>query len=101
MGEAVKPVLKADLKGRTVLLVGSTTGIGLEAAKHFAGMGPKRLILTGRNQEKGKAVEQGMWCISYLFAFVTNQHRQFRPFGIRLGLLLWRLGRSSWLILPL
>lgn len=57
----LRPALQADLKGRTVLLVGSTTGIGLETAKHFARMGPKRLIVTGRNAEKCKVVEQGMW----------------------------------------
>ena len=57
--EGLRPVLKADLKGRTVLLVGSTTGIGLETAKHFARMGPNRLIVTGRDLEKCKAVEQG------------------------------------------
>ena len=47
-----KPATIADLAGRTVLVVGTTVGIGLEAAKHFARMGPKRLICTGRNEEK-------------------------------------------------
>lgn len=59
--EGVKPALQADLSGRTVLVVGATTGIGLELAKHFAKMGPRRLILTGRNVEKCKAMEDGTY----------------------------------------
>ena len=56
-----EPVTVADLSGRTVILVGSTVGIGLEAAKHFARMGPKRLICTGRNEEKCAYVVEGMF----------------------------------------
>ena len=58
--EGNKPALQADLSGRTVLVIGTTTGIGLELAKHFARMGPKRLIVTGRSEEKCKSVEESM-----------------------------------------
>ncbi|KAJ7663866.1 hypothetical protein DFH06DRAFT_1295874 [Mycena polygramma] len=49
------PVLKADLTGKTVLVLGANTGIGFEAAKHFATMNPGRLILACRSQSKGQA----------------------------------------------
>ncbi|PSR98926.1 hypothetical protein PHLCEN_2v4246 [Hermanssonia centrifuga] len=54
------PALKASpsLAGRTVMIIGANTGIGLEAAKHFATMNPARLVLGCRNEDKGrKAVE--------------------------------------------
>ncbi|KAI0037541.1 NAD(P)-binding protein [Auriscalpium vulgare] len=49
------PLVKDDLSGRTVLVVGANTGLGLEAAKHFASMGPKHLILACRSLKKGEA----------------------------------------------
>lgn len=57
--EGNKPVLHADLSGRTVVVTGATGGLGFEAAKHFARMGPKRLIVTGRSDEKCRVVEEG------------------------------------------
>lgn len=55
--EGVQPVLQADLSGRTVVITGATGGLGLEAGKHFAKMRPKRMILTGRTEEKCREVE--------------------------------------------
>lgn len=52
---AVPPVVNVDLTGKNVLVVGANTGIGLEAAKHFASMNPARLFLGCRNQAKGEA----------------------------------------------
>lgn len=48
------PVVKVDLTGKVVVVVGANTGLGFEAAKHFAEMNPARLILTCRNAEKGE-----------------------------------------------
>ena len=49
---------KANLSGKTVVVVGSNVGLGLETARHFAtmmgeGEGTGRLILACRNVEKG------------------------------------------------
>lgn len=49
------PVVQADLKGKTVLVVGANTGLGFGAAEHFARMGAGKLILACRNEEKGEA----------------------------------------------
>ncbi|KAH7927029.1 short-chain dehydrogenase [Leucogyrophana mollusca] len=51
----VPPVVTADLSGQTVIVVGASTGIGLEATKHFARMKPGRLIAACRNEAKGKS----------------------------------------------
>ncbi|KAJ7613155.1 hypothetical protein FB45DRAFT_874676 [Roridomyces roridus] len=54
------PVVKADLKGKTVLVLGANAGIGFEATKHFATMNPGRLILACRSQSRGQeALETG------------------------------------------
>ncbi|KAJ7810039.1 hypothetical protein B0H14DRAFT_3758461 [Mycena olivaceomarginata] len=37
------PVAKADLTGKTVVVIGANTGLGFESVKHFAGMNPGRL----------------------------------------------------------
>ncbi|KAG7441665.1 short-chain dehydrogenase [Guyanagaster necrorhizus] len=47
-------VVTADLSGKTLVLIGANTGLGFEAAKHFARMNPARLVLTSRDEAKGK-----------------------------------------------
>jgi retinol dehydrogenase-12 len=55
----VHPVVHVDLTGKTVVVVGANVGLGFEAAKHFASMNPKRLVLACRSQDKGQAAVQG------------------------------------------
>jgi retinol dehydrogenase 12 len=55
----VEPVVRVDLTGKTVVVVGANVGLGFEAAKHFASMNPKRLVLACRSQEKGQAAVDG------------------------------------------
>ncbi|KXN88992.1 WW domain-containing oxidoreductase [Leucoagaricus sp. SymC.cos] len=55
---AAPPLARADLKGKTVIVVGANTGLGFEATQHFATMGCEKLILACRSQEKGEAAIQ-------------------------------------------
>ncbi len=49
------PPLKSDLSNKVVMVTGANTGIGLETAKTFAGLHPKKLIIACRSEEKGQA----------------------------------------------
>ncbi|KAJ7656345.1 hypothetical protein DFH06DRAFT_1473594 [Mycena polygramma] len=49
---------QADLTGRTFLVTGSNTGLGLALAIHLARLNPAQLILAVRNVEKGEAARQ-------------------------------------------
>ncbi|KAJ7714753.1 hypothetical protein B0H16DRAFT_1617929 [Mycena metata] len=52
------PVIDADLTGRTVVVTGSNTGLGLSSAIHLARMKPARLILAVRDLKKGNAAKE-------------------------------------------
>lgn len=56
-----KPVIHAELTGKTVVVIGANAGIGFEATKHFASMNPGRLILACRNQTKGQIAVDSTW----------------------------------------
>lgn len=47
------PVPSASYAGKTVIVTGSNSGLGKEAARHVARLGPRRLILAVRDAEKG------------------------------------------------
>ncbi|KAL8280529.1 hypothetical protein RQP46_007177 [Phenoliferia psychrophenolica] len=51
---------KTNLAGRVVIVTGSNVGLGLEAARHFAAMGPAKLILAVRTTEKGEAAKKSI-----------------------------------------
>lgn len=56
---------KFDATDKVVLVVGANTGIGWEAAKHFATMNPARLLLGCRSKERGTvAIESAYLSIS-------------------------------------
>lgn len=50
----IPPPKPVDLTGKTILVTGSNTGIGYEAAKHFARMKPGKLIIACRSKDKGE-----------------------------------------------
>lgn len=54
------PVVRGDLTGRTVVVVGANQGLGFEAAKHFATMNPGNLVLVCRNRQKGEEAVTSM-----------------------------------------
>jgi retinol dehydrogenase-12 len=54
------PVEHVDLSGRIAVITGANTGLGFEAAKHFARMRPAKLIIACRTKTKGEAAVEGM-----------------------------------------
>ncbi|KAF8875435.1 short-chain dehydrogenase [Infundibulicybe gibba] len=52
------PVATANLKDKTVIVIGANAGLGFEATKHFARMKPGRIIMGCRNVTKGQAALQ-------------------------------------------
>ncbi|KAK8091578.1 NAD(P)-binding domain protein [Apiospora hydei] len=52
------PYPSASYAGQTIVITGSNTGLGKEAARHYARLGASRLILAVRNLEKGHAARK-------------------------------------------
>lgn len=54
----ISPQDKAAVAGKTVIVTGSNTGLGLETAKQLLDLGIKRLILAVRDTSKGEKARQ-------------------------------------------
>ncbi len=54
------PVPTTSFAGKTVIVTGSNTGLGLEAARHIHRLGASLLILAVRNRDKGLAAQQSI-----------------------------------------
>ena len=52
------PDLSKQFKGKTIIITGSTQGIGAETAKLFASRGAKAITICGRQEEKGLEVKK-------------------------------------------
>ncbi|KAK8848651.1 short-chain dehydrogenase [Apiospora arundinis] len=52
------PYPSSSYAGQTIIITGSNTGLGKEAACHYARLGATRLILAVRNLEKGHAARE-------------------------------------------
>ncbi|PBK94509.1 NAD(P)-binding protein [Armillaria gallica] len=101
-------VVTADLSGKTLVLIGANTGLGFEAAKHFARMNPARLVLTARDEAMGKQAlaqiqsdtsysKAELWVIdlakfSSVIAFADKAERELE----RLDILVESAGMITW-----
>lgn len=52
------PCPSTSYAGQTIVITGSNTGLGKEAARHYARLGVSRLILAVRNLDKGNAAKK-------------------------------------------
>jgi NAD(P)-dependent dehydrogenase (short-subunit alcohol dehydrogenase family) len=52
------PYPNADLRGQTIIVTGSNTGLGFESSQHFARLGVGKLIMAVRNLQKGEAARK-------------------------------------------
>lgn len=49
-----------DFSGQTIIVTGSNTGLGLEAARHFVRLNAEKVILAVRSIEKGQAARSSI-----------------------------------------
>ena len=60
-----------NIKGKTILITGGASGIGLESAKQFLAEGA-RVIITGRNQEKLEDAKKMLPSVTIIKSDVEN-----------------------------
>ena len=53
------PLPNADISSKSIVVTGANVGLGFEAAIHLAKLKPKRLLLTTRDEAKGKQAKHG------------------------------------------
>ncbi|TFB02372.1 Short chain dehydrogenase yanD [Trichoderma ghanense] len=51
---------KLPIPGKTVIVIGASGGLGLEAARHYVRLGASRVILGVRSQSKGEAAKSNI-----------------------------------------
>lgn len=61
------PYPKADFTGKTIIVVGSNTGMGKEALRHFVRLNAFKVIITVRSLPKGRAAQEDIEA-------TTNRH---------------------------
>lgn len=54
------PYPTTDFSRQTIIVTGSNTGLGLEAARHFARLNAEKVILAVRNVEKGDQAKESI-----------------------------------------
>jgi retinol dehydrogenase-12 len=54
------PAPTKDFSGQTIIITGSNTGLGLEAARYLSHLNASLIILAVRNRAKGQAAEQSI-----------------------------------------
>ena len=68
--------LQIDLSQRVVVVVGASSGIGLETARHLASMHPRELVLGCRNARRGNDALECMFDLS------SSQTLDFKDYAI-------------------
>jgi retinol dehydrogenase-12 len=54
------PIPTKDFSGQTIIVTGSNTGLGLEAARHLSRLNAAFIILAVRNTEKGETAKENI-----------------------------------------
>ncbi|KAL8781040.1 MAG: hypothetical protein Q9213_006185 [Squamulea squamosa] len=54
------PIPQTSFQGQTVIVTGSNTGLGLDAARHITRLGAQKVILAVRNTAKGEAAKRSI-----------------------------------------
>ena len=54
------PYPEKEFTGQTIIVTGSNTGLGLEAARHFSRLHAEKIILAVRNVEKGELAKKSI-----------------------------------------
>lgn len=67
------PYPTCDMSGKTVLITGANTGLGLEAARHFVRLNAGKVILGCRDEEKGNAAKQNIATTEHLDASTESR----------------------------
>ena len=67
--DRIATMTTTNLSGKTVLITGGNSGIGLETAKQFARMNGN-VIITVRSDEKGKQATAEIAQVNYSFSFI-------------------------------
>ncbi|POS73825.1 hypothetical protein DHEL01_v207778 [Diaporthe helianthi] len=82
-----QPVKDVDLSGRTALVTGSNSGVGLETSRQLLELGVSKLILAVRDEEKGIAAAES------LLAGLKGKHKPaLSPDAVEV----WKLDLSSY-----
>ncbi|KAI9726927.1 MAG: hypothetical protein M1828_000275 [Chrysothrix sp. TS-e1954] len=79
------------LTGKPVIVTGSNTGLGLEAARHFAQLSPRKLIIACRNVSAGEAAKESILA-STLSTSTAHKSPAADPDAIEV----WQLDLSSY-----
>jgi NAD(P)-dependent dehydrogenase (short-subunit alcohol dehydrogenase family) len=86
---ATLPKPTVDCSGKTIIVTGSNTGLGKEAARHFVNLGASTVILAVRSTEKGEAAKKdiesttGKKNVVQVWSLDMSSYKSVQDFGAR------------------